>query len=332
MIGDLIMLSPCIRALHAQYPDAQIALVGQASSISPYRHHPAVSELIVYDRSRGDWDLASFRNTVQALRRGRFDTAFIFHNSLGSALMAAFAGIRQRVGYRYEMRDLLLTHPVRMHEQRGHLLEEKAQLLEECGIPVANLAEEVYIDQARAQPWLLDKLGPNFGRSRPIIGLSIGATVEHKRWPARTVHDFLNMFPVNSVDFVFLGSPAEQKLFEGIYSYNNTVVDLAGQTTIEELTWVLNKCDVFVGPDSGPVHLAVGRSRPVVVLFAATDPRRCGPHDYPNSRIIRSERICPACDAKFGQHVRQCMHTIEAQEVFDLTVEILRATCPRFKL
>lgn len=331
MIGDLIMLSPCVRALRQAYPDAHLALLGQPASIALYRNDPVVDELIPYDRSRGDLNIQAFRTTLKELRSGRFDTAFIFHNSFGSALMAWLARIPRRIGMRYELRDLLLTARLPMTDERMHLVDEKARLLELCGIPVKDLAVSVHIDESRARVWLTDKLGPNFGRSRPIVAVSIGATVEHKMWPPRLLQEFLNLFPVNTVDFVFLGAPHERALFDGVYSYNNTVVDLVGQTTLEELAWVIDRCDLYVGPDSGPMHIAAGRKRPIVALFGPTDPKRSAPQSYEFLTVVRSERICNSCEARSGRHIRQCLHTLQPAEVYDAAVELLEKSCPRYK-
>jgi lipopolysaccharide heptosyltransferase II len=330
MIGDLIMLSPCISALREQYPDGHLALLGQPASIALFRSDPVVDELIPYDRSRGDLNIASFRETLAQLKAGRFDAAFIFHNSFGSALMTWLARIPIRAGMRHEMRDLLLTLRLPKSDDRMHLIEEKARLLELCGIPVNDLAPAIRIDESTARRWLGDKLGPNFGRSRPIVALSIGATVDHKRWPPKLLQQYLNMFPVNCVDIVFLGGPRERGLYEGVYSYNNTVVDLVGQTTMEELAWVIDRCDLYVGPDSGPMHIASARRRPIVALFGPTDPKRSAPLNYEHSVVVRAERICNSCEARFGTQIRQCLHTLMPEEVYYASVEMLKATCPRF--
>ncbi|HES57844.1 MAG TPA: lipopolysaccharide heptosyltransferase II [Firmicutes bacterium] len=316
MIGDLVMLSPAIRALRAEYPQAHLAVLGQPSSICVFKHDPSVDELIPYDRSKGDYDLASFFASVRALRRERFDLGFIFHNSLGSALMAWLGGVRRRVGYRHEMRDILLHHKYKLPRERIHLVEVKARLLEQFGIEVTDLHEEVHAKKEGAKKWLVEKLGPNFGRTRPVVGISLGATKPYKRWSATSLNNFINQFPVNSCDFIFLGAPGERELYEGVYSYNNSVVDLTGQTTIDELMWVLDRVDLFVGPDSGPMHLAAGLNTPLVGLFGPTDPARCGPYEYARAEIIRSHRICQDCETRHGKHVRQCLHTIDHNEVF----------------
>jgi lipopolysaccharide heptosyltransferase II len=332
MIGDLIMLSPCVRAIRAAFPQAHIALLGQAISISAYKHHPGVDELIAYDRSRGDYDITCFRQAVDKLRDRNFDLAFIFHNSFGSALMARLGRVRQRVGYRYEGRDLLLSKRLRLGSVQQHLIETKADMLRMCGITVDDMSEEVYIDHERAKQWTREKLGPNFGRNRPIIAISVGATLDYKQWAPASLHAFLNRFPVNSADLVFLGTPAERALYEGVYSYNNTVVDLVGETTIEELTWVIDRADLFVGPDSGPMHMAVARKRPVLALFGPTNPAKCGPYLYEPSVALRTERICPRCKAHHGKNISQCLHTLDPEEVYCAAVGLLAQYCPRWSL
>jgi ADP-heptose:LPS heptosyltransferase len=190
----------------------------------------------------------------------------------------------------------------------------------------------VYINEGEAKRWLRDKLGPNLGRNRPIVAVSMGATTEYKRWSADSLNTFLNMFSVNSCDFIFLGAPRDRPLYEDVYSYNNTVVDLVGQTTVEELTWVLDRADLFVGPDSGPMHLAVARRTPVVALFGPTEPERCGPYKYEPCVTIRAERICSICDVRHGKHVRQCLHTIDPAEVHLASIGLLAQYCPRWTL
>jgi lipopolysaccharide heptosyltransferase II len=331
MIGDLVMMSPCIRAIRENFPNVHLAVLGQPSSLSIYRHHPGVDELIFYDRSHGDFNIGSFMRTVKELREGRFDAAFVIHGSIGSALMAALGRAKHRIGYRREMRDVLLTHKYTLEIGREHLIEEKLDLLRNYGLEASNVAEEVFIDEARAGDWLKEKLGPNFGRSRPIVTISAGASTLSKRWKPDSLHDLVNRFPVNSVDLVFIGGPAETHLYEGVYSYNNTVVNLVGQTTIEELTWVLDRSDLFIGPDSGPVHLAVGRGRPVVALFGPTDPARCGPYRYEQGVVVRAERICPECNLKLGKQIRQCLCTLDVDEIYSASTELLEKYCKKWK-
>ncbi|MCB1187021.1 glycosyltransferase family 9 protein [bacterium] len=323
MIGDLVMLSPAVDCIAENYPDAMISILGAPASISVYKHHPRVSELLPYDRSKGDWDIGNFRAAARQLAERSFDLGFIFHNSLGSALMAKLGKVKRRVGYCHEMRDALLTDRLHTSDIPQHLIETKLDLLRQFGLEPKSTSEIVHIDQGRAKRWLREKLGPNLGRSRPIVGISLGATRNYKMWTGQGMEALINKFPVNSVDLVFLGAPHERALFEGVYSYNNTVVDLVGETTIEELTWVLDKLDLYIGPDSGPMHLATARQTPVVALFGATNPSVCGPYCYEKARIIRSEKICSECDKTQGKNINACLHTIDAAEVYDAAVELL---------
>jgi lipopolysaccharide heptosyltransferase II len=325
MIGDLIMLSPCIRAIRAANPEAHLALLGQPNSIVTYKAHPAVNQLIPYDRSKGELYFPPFLAAVRELREGRFDTAYIFHNSIGSALMAAMGGVRQRIGYAHEGRDLLLTKRLKQPAERMHLMQVKAEMLRQAGIEVSDLREEVLIDEQRAQRWVKDHLDLKLGYSRPLIAVSLGSTMEQKRWSAESLNELLNLFPLSSADFVLIGAPSEKPLYEGVYSYSNSVTNLVGQTTIEELSWLIDRADMYIGADSGPMHIALGRSKAVLGLFGPSDPKRCGPFDYPNARVIRSERICSACEARLGKQMRQCLHTISPAEVYSAARELLAA-------
>jgi lipopolysaccharide heptosyltransferase II len=329
MIGDLVMLSPAIHALRSSYPDSEISILGQPASIAVYKQHPGITELIPFDRSRGDLNIPAFMQAVKTLRSRRFDLGIVSHNSFGSALMTRLGGVRQRIGYSAEGRDFLLSRAVRGSTEREHLISNKLRLIAALGIEVEDRREEVFINEEAAKAWIKDKLGPNFGRNRPIVTISLGSTVDHKQWTGSELNRLLNMLPVNGCDLVFVGTPKERALFEGVYSYNNTVVDLVGETTIEELTWVLDRAALHIGPDSGPMHLAIGRGTPVIALFGGTDPARCGPFCAENARVIRSHRCCTECQRKFGRVIVACTHTIGASEVFDAALDLLPALGPK---
>jgi lipopolysaccharide heptosyltransferase II len=325
MIGDLIMLSPAIRAIRRRYPEAHLALLGQPSSLAAYKQHPEIAELIPYDRSRGDWNLEAFFGTVKLIQQGHYDLAFIFHNSFGSALMAKLGRVRERVGYSAEWRGPLLTKTIARPREREHLIQTKLHLLAGYGLEVEDMREEVFIDVSAAKSWLKAKLGPNFGRNRPVVTIGMGATLPYKQWSADALNQFLALLPLNSCDLVFIGAPSERKLYEGVYSYNNTVVDLVGETTIEELSWVLDRADLHLGPDSGPMHLAIGRATPVVALFGATDPARCGPFCFDQARVVRGDRCCVDCERQYGRQIAACVHTITAQEAYEAARSLLPA-------
>lgn len=243
--------------------------------------------------------------------------------------MAALGGVKQRVGYSAEARDFLLTRALsRTDELRQHLISKNLQLVAACGVEVEDRREEVFIDTEASSSWLREKLGPNFGRNRPIVSISLGSTIEHKQWSSNELNRLLNMLEVNSCDLVFVGGPHERPLFDAVYSYNNTVVDLVGSTTITELSWMLDRADLHVGPDSGPMHLAIGRATPVVALFGGTDPARCGPFCFDAARVVRSHRVCTSCGRKYGRIIAACTHTISAEEVHAAMTELLRSWKP----
>ena len=94
---------------------------------------------------------------------------------------------------------------------------------------------------------------------------------------------------------------------------------------------MLDKVDLYIGPDSGPMHLAIGRKTPVAAMFGPTDPARCGPYQYDQSEIVRSERICSSCEKNYGKIVRQCVHMTDPAEVYAAADRLLSKHCKRWK-
>jgi ADP-heptose:LPS heptosyltransferase len=76
------------------------------------------------------------------------------------------------------------------------------------------------------------------------------------------------------------------------------------------------------------MHLAIGRQTPVVALFGGTDPVRCGPYQYPQSRVVRSHKCCRDCERRHGKHIAACTHMIPAEEVYAAAQELLEQYVP----
>jgi len=317
MIGDVVMLSPALRTLRETYKGAHLALLAQPFAKELYRGG-LVDEVIPYDKKGKDKGIRGLLRIAKEVKKRRFDAAFVFHKSFGSALIAYLAKIKIRVGYATEMRSRLLTHKVELPSLPTHIVYENLNLLEGVGIPPLSEKLEICPDFTREESflkWAIPQLKSN--GDKPIIAICPHGGWETKNWSPAYINRFVDLFPVNSAIFVLVGGPGEEKHAERIYSVTNKLINLVGKTTIRELCYILKLADVLVSPDTSVVHIAEALGTPVVALFGPTPPERCGPISSSLSTVISGNVNCLKCYLKKCSRQPFCMDTILPEMVKD---------------
>jgi ADP-heptose:LPS heptosyltransferase len=154
--------------------------------------------------------------------------------------------------------------------------------------------------------------------NNPIIAVVMGSSWESKDWFFEGYYDLVNyMLSSGKMYVVLLGDPSKRasayKLAEMISSPR--LIDLVGKTSLLELTAVLKKATVAVGPDSGPSHVATAVGTPYVALFGPTSPERVAPHGSEHL-VVKSGVDCAPCYKKRCPGLnRICMRTISVEQV-----------------
>lgn len=326
-VGDAMLSLPALGALRRRFPRADLVVLARPWVAELYRGLPEVNRVVVLDHS-GPLGPARL---VTALRRERFDLAVLFQNAFQAALLAALGGIPRRLGYRRDARGLLLTHPIRTprpgeidpHESYYYLeLLRRAGLLEAMPrvesirlVPEPGLTATM---EAR-----LRHLGADRGRLRVVIapGAAYGSA---KCWlPERyaTLADRL----VESRDAVVVlcGTAREAGLVEQIArAMRAPAVSLVGQTSLQEFLALLGVSQLFIGNDSGAMHLAAAVGLPQVIVFGPTDEAGTGPVN-PRARIVKHPVSCSPCFLRHCPVDHRCMTRVTLDDVWEAVEAVL---------
>ena len=116
------------------------------------------------------------------------------------------------------------------------------------------------------------------------------------------------------------GGPLEEHLDGGVQQ----VVDLAGKINLRELSALLKKAKLFVGIDSGVMHMASALDVPTVAIFGPTDPSYTGPQNM-RSRVVRRDLACSPCYLRKPCPHRECLEGLEAEVVMDACRDVLNS-------
>lgn len=317
-VGDAIMALPALRATRERFPEAHIAIVARPYVADLYRDQGVCNELVAYDPNGEHRGWRGRELLVGELRARKFDVALLLQNAFDGAWLAWRAGIPQRIGYARDGRSLLLTKAVKVPKPREIPPHEKfyyLELLRRAGW-IDALQDESHIalhvpDAVRhtaMQTLLHAGARPNALRIAVGAGASYGSA---KCWPPERFATALNDFLLhNDADVVLFGTAAEATVSHAIASeLRRPPIDLAGKTTIAELPALLSHCHLFLGNDSGVMHVAAAVGMPVVAIFGPTDPFGTAPVT-PRFSIVHQKPYCSPCFLRRCPTDHRCMKAV----------------------
>jgi heptosyltransferase-2 len=322
-VGDAIMALPALRATRQRFPDAKISILARPYVADTYRGQNICDELISYNPKGLHAGLSGGQRLAQELRKQKFDVALLLQNAFDAAWLAWCANIPERVGYARDGRSLLLTKKIPVpkpgeipeHEQFYYL-----ELLRRVGW-IDSLPGESFVtldvsDEHRRQA---EETLSSAGVRQNITRIAIGAGASYgsaKCWPPQRFADFVNRFRLHTdADVILFGTAAEQQVSDAIaVGIRGPSISLIGKTAIAVLPALLSRCQLFVGNDSGAMHVAAAVGLPVVAVFGPTDPHGTAPIT-PRCTIVQEKPYCSPCFLRRCPIDHRCMTGVRPEAV-----------------
>jgi len=322
-VGDAIMALPALRAVRTRFPEAVIAIVGRPYVTDIYRDQGMCDQFISYD-SKGLHAGFSGRERLAAeLRAQKFDVALLLQNAFDAAWLAWRANIPERIGYARDARSFLLTKAVPLPRHGEIPAHEKfyyLELVRRAGW-LDSVQGEIFIGlsvpegKRRSAEEFLRKVGVRQGALRIAIGAgaSYGSA---KCWPPQRFAEAATRLQSESdADVILFGSDAETSVSTAISAeMRRPPINLTGKTAIADLPALLSQCHLFIGNDSGAMHVAAAVGLPVVAVFGPTDPEGTAPVT-PRCSIVQQKPYCSPCFLRRCPTDHRCMTAITADMV-----------------
>lgn len=322
-VGDAVMALPAIRAVRERFPEAEIAIVARPYVADIYRHQDIADRLIQYDIRGEHAGIAGRERLASELRGLQFDAALLLQNAFDAAWLAWRAGIPERIGYARDGRSLLLTKAIALpktgeipaHEKFYYLeLVRRAGWLDSIE-DVRFIPLVVTLEANRRAAGILLNAGvrPNALRVAIGAGASYGSA---KCWPPSRFAEVANRLQSESdADVILFGTASEAAVSQAIATeMRRPPIDLTGKTAIAELPALLSQCHLFLGNDSGAMHVAAAVGLPVVAVFGPTDPLGTAPVT-PRCTIVQEKPYCSPCFLRRCPTDHRCMKKVTADAV-----------------
>lgn len=322
-VGDAIMALPALRAVRKKFSDAHIAIVARPYVADIYRDQSICDEWIAYDPKGVHRGWRGRELLAKELRSKQFSVALLLQNAFDAAWLAWRAGIPQRVGYARDGRSFLLTKAVKLPKPGEIPPHEKfyyLELLRRAGW-IDELTDDPHIalhvpDPARQRAL---KTLLNAGVRPQGLRVAVGAGASYgsaKCWPPARFAKALNDFVSDTdTDVILFGTAAEAVVSSAIAAdLRRAPIDLTGKTSIADLPALLSQCHIFLGNDSGAMHVAAAVGLPVVAIFGPTDPQGTAPVTL-RATILQQKPYCSPCFLRLCPTDHRCMTAVTPEMV-----------------
>jgi heptosyltransferase-2 len=332
-LGDVILTTPLIGEIKRKFPQAKLSVICKAQIRELLETNRAIDEVLVYDKAGSQRGFSTLWKKAQELRRRGFTIAISPHKSLRTAVLLFLAGIPCRIGFRQSAGWFLYHYRVdRVGSQ--HDVDRNLSILTAFGIDVSKSQKKFELEPdsvaRRSVARAFQSYGIQGSEDKLIFGLSPGSVWPMKRWQidgyAKVIHDLKQAY---ACEVLLFGASEDRDTIAKLQQLTGYLaVDLGGRFSLRELPAAMERCDLFICNDTGPMHVAVARGVPVVAIFCATTPS-LGFYPYSSKAIVVEKDLhCRPCSPHGGLRcplgTEDCIRLVRPEYVMEAVRELLR--------
>lgn len=324
-IGDVLLATPVFSNLRKSFPNTELhALCGEWSRVI-LENNPDVDQVIEYNsptfcRSGKPTTHQNARRLFRQLRRQNYDMLI----ELRGDWRVVWFSVLRGTSIRLCRASLQIAHKIGLKRLSGlHETTRNLDVLNQAGISTP-IQRTTFAVSTTDKQWVEDLFDEEHITSElPIITIHPGSPIILKRWmPERFAQLADTLIEHKGAQILFVGVQDEVSIVKQIQGkMKSESTNIAGKTSIPKLASVLQKSNVFIGNDSGPMHLAAAVGTKTIGLYGPGDPRRFGPVGD-NCLTIQKKNDCPPCSGKicrFGED--GCMSKIHVTDVIETLEE-----------
>ena len=331
-IGDLMLVTPVLRTLRANYPSARLTLLADKKLRDLVEFNPHIDECMLIDKKGRDDHLGSFFRFILGVRRKNFDLVINLHRNERASAIAAFSGAKRIVGYSKPgfslfFDEVLPNKKAVMHQIHSHF----EVLMKACGvtrIDDGGLEMEIPpgMDDEAARLWR-----ENFPEGQKVVAFNIGASWPTKRWLDEYFAECADRLIERGYGVAFYGGPMDEEMVRDClakmkHKDSDAVRVFTGKLSLGVLAGMLRRSVLFLTTDSGPMHVGVAMNMPVVTMFGSSPVPGFYPYDAKDV-LVKTPEPCHPCGIhicpKKGDDYMACMKKIPVDVVMHYVDELL---------
>lgn len=332
-IGDLVVALPTIKALRKSFPDAYLTMLVTPRVKEVVEGLPYLDKIIYYDILSKDKVRGLFK-IISLLRRERFDVVIeLDHYYRITSIITFFAGIKNRVGFdlpgqgRRGLVTIKVPYLVDVHEVEAFLETAK-----EIGADISD-KELVEIWTSAKDKEHVDKFLKEAGVTDEdfLVGIhpGTGPSATSRRWAPEKFGKLADwLIKEKNAKVIFTGANSELELInESVKFMTLKPIIAAGKINLKQFAELCRRCSLFIGVDTGPLHIAAAMKTKVIGLYGPNTPLKWGPYGKGHITIYKNLDCSPCTKQYLGQVSKcpkpKCMEEIKVEEVMQVVKKML---------
>jgi lipopolysaccharide heptosyltransferase II len=309
-VGDVVLSTAAFKAIRNKFPNARVCCLTSVQTSAIVENCPYINEVMVLDPKAKS--LKALLSKAQELRRYHFDKVVDLQNNRVSHLLSFLTMPKESYGYDNGKFSFLLSKKIKNNIRNIPPVEHQFRILKMLGIDYAHVQE--LLDSE----WLSEP--------QVFVGLNISASRQWptKNWPLEHMVKLCDILGHKNIRVILTGEDKDRPLSRRLISKaRSKPASFVGKTTILQLAALIKRCQVYISPDSAPLHVAAGMNVPIIAFFGPTDAKRHMP-PADKSVVLHKPMKCSPCYSgvcKIKTHA--CMNDISPEEVARKVMQLI---------
>jgi len=323
-LGDVVLTLPAIEAIRKSFPKAYISMLVGDRSADVVSADPRIDEVIVFHRNlNGKEGLAETQRVTNLLKDRNFDVSIDMQRKFRSSFMAYQGKIKTRIGYHQPGAFLCnIRIPDKVNK---HAVDRNLDLIKPLGIEDVNRKPKMYLSDEDRNHALKMFESQGLTSDVPVLGIFPGAGWRPRCWLPERFAAVADLAIQHGSKVVIFGGPGEDEIVDNVaQNMKNTPILMKERVTLRQLAAMIERCDVLLSNDTGPMHISVAVGTTTVALFGPGNHIKFQPIGDKHI-TIRHDVPCNPCK-QFTDKCKDnvCMKLITVDEVWDVVYKRLK--------
>ncbi len=323
-IGDIIAITPIIRVIKQNIPQAKIDIMLRPKMVDVLKGNPHVNKIFPCDKD----DFKNFKELVKKVQKQRYDLAILLHPGIDIGNYKVSKLLKEskipfrigctKVGF-LEGKGFFLHRKTKPTFKTKHKIYDNLDVIKTLGIRTKEIKLELYTSKESEER--IKKFLKKEGIKNNYPKIIIHASPQHKshRWIierfAKVADKLIQEY---NAQIIFSGAKKDKDYNQKIITEMlNKAINLSGKTSIQEFFALVKNSDLLISVDTSAMHVAAAFGVPVIALFGAGNPKIWKPYSKKTIVLFKDEEVCTSCMKHKCKKNHECMKAIKEEDVLE---------------
>ena len=330
-IGDTLSIIPVVENLKEKAPDVTVDVMVNKGTEELVTHHPDIRKLWIYERRLAKKNFLTsicyHNNFIKQLRSEKYDIVIDFTHGDRAGFLCFMTGAPQRITYQNSstLSHLLMNQIIPSDPTQNHIVDFQLESLRLLGMNHFNRKMTIHIPEFSTAK--IDHLLSALDIANDAVWVAIhpGARGKLRQWPPKRFAEIANrLMDIYHTTIFLIGGPGEDDLIKKMEAHMKSPASFKStQLSLLEMAALIKRCQLFIGNDSAPGHIAAAVDCPTLNLFGPTFPHMWKPLSVVGEVIFKNVPCCGCIQKRCLHPENFCMDQIEVDEVWEKVQQLV---------